>query len=101
MNELATNNNNKKISGLYRGINEFKRGYQLRSNLAKDVNGDLLADSHNTLNRWKNYFSQLFNMHSVSDIIQMEIRTAEPLLSDPSLLRLNDYCSNYRGISLL
>jgi hypothetical protein len=77
---------------VYTGINEFKRGYQLRSNLAKDVNGDLLADSHNIFNRWKNYFSQLFNVHSVSDNMQMEIRTTEPLLSDPSLLRLNHYC---------
>jgi hypothetical protein len=29
----------------------------------KDENGDLLADSHNILNRWKNYFSQLLNVH--------------------------------------
>jgi hypothetical protein len=27
-----------------------KRGYQPRSNLVKDENGDLLADSHNILN---------------------------------------------------
>jgi hypothetical protein len=27
------------------------------SNLVKDENGNLLADSHNILNRWKNYFS--------------------------------------------
>jgi hypothetical protein len=26
------------------------------SNLVKDENGELLADSHNILNRWKNYF---------------------------------------------
>jgi hypothetical protein len=26
----------------------------------KDENGDLLAHSHNILNRWKNYFSQLW-----------------------------------------
>jgi hypothetical protein len=32
-----------------RGINEFKRGYQLRSNLVKIENGDLPADSHNIL----------------------------------------------------
>jgi hypothetical protein len=31
---------------LYRGINEFKRGYQPRSNLVKDENGDLLAYSN-------------------------------------------------------
>jgi hypothetical protein len=38
-------------------INELamNRGYQPRNNLLKDENGDLLADSHNILNRWKNY----------------------------------------------
>jgi hypothetical protein len=44
---------------MYRGINDFKKGYQSGSNLAKDENGDLLADSHNILNSWKNNFSQL------------------------------------------
>jgi hypothetical protein len=39
---------------LYRGIHEFKWGYQTRINLIKDMNGDLLADSHNILNIWKN-----------------------------------------------
>jgi chemotaxis methyl-accepting protein methylase len=52
--ELVTNSKNKNIRDLYRWINEFKRGYQHRSNLVKDNNGDLLADSH-ILNRWKNY----------------------------------------------
>jgi hypothetical protein len=37
----------------YRGINVFKKGYQPRSNLVKDENGDLLADSHDISNRWK------------------------------------------------
>jgi hypothetical protein len=49
INELATNSKNKNIIDLYRGINEFKRGYQPRSNLVKDENGDLLADSHSAL----------------------------------------------------
>jgi hypothetical protein len=35
-----------KISDLCRGINEFKKGYQHRTNLVKDENSDLLADSH-------------------------------------------------------
>jgi hypothetical protein len=56
--ELARNSMNKNIRDLFRGINEFERGYQPRSSLVKDKNGDLLADSHNTLDRWKNYFSQ-------------------------------------------
>jgi hypothetical protein len=50
-----------------------------RNNLVKDENGDLLADSHNILNRWKNYFSQLLNVHNVSDVRQTEVLMAEPV----------------------
>jgi hypothetical protein len=42
INELE--NNNKKIRDLYRGINEFKKGYQPRINIIKYENGNLLAD---------------------------------------------------------
>jgi hypothetical protein len=41
--ELATNSK-KNIRNLYRGVDEFKRGYQPISYLLKDENGDLLAD---------------------------------------------------------
>jgi hypothetical protein len=51
MNELATNSKNKNIRDMFRGMNEFKRGYQPRSNLMKDEKGDKLADSYNILNR--------------------------------------------------
>jgi hypothetical protein len=54
----------------------------------KDENGDLLAHSHNILNRWKNYFSQLLNVHNVSDDRQIEIHTAELLVLGPSLLEV-------------
>jgi hypothetical protein len=44
--ESATNSRtrNKNIRDLYRGIQAFKRGYQLTNNLVKDENGHLLAD---------------------------------------------------------
>jgi hypothetical protein len=71
-----------------------KTGYQLRSNLVKDENGDLLADSHNILNRCKNYFSQLLNVHSVSDVRQIEVHTAEPLAPGPSRLEAEIANSN-------
>jgi hypothetical protein len=58
------------------------------SNLVKDENGDLLADSHNILNSWKNYFSQLLNVHNVSDVRQIEVHTAEPLVLGPSHLEV-------------
>jgi hypothetical protein len=50
----------------------------------KIKNGDLLADSHNILNKWKNYFSQLLNVYRVSDVRQVEIHTVEHLVPDPS-----------------
>jgi hypothetical protein len=43
INELATNSKNKNIRDLYRGINEFKRGYLPRNNLVGDEYGDLFA----------------------------------------------------------
>jgi hypothetical protein len=49
INELTTNRKKRNIKDVYRGKNEFKRGYKHRSNLVKDENGDLLADSCNIL----------------------------------------------------
>jgi hypothetical protein len=88
INELATSSKNKNIRHLYRGINKFKRGYQPRNNLVKDENVDLLADSHSILYRWKNYFSQLLNAHSIIDVRQIEVHMAEPLVPGPSSLEV-------------
>jgi hypothetical protein len=56
------------------------------TDLVKDENGDLLAHPHSILNRWKNFFSQLLNVHKVSytSIRQIEIHTAQPLAPEPS-----------------
>jgi hypothetical protein len=35
---------------------------------------------------WKNHFSQLFSVHGVSDVRQIDIHTAEPLVPQPSTL---------------
>jgi hypothetical protein len=53
-----------------------------------DENCDLLADSHNILNRWKNYFSQLLNVHNVSDVRQIEVHTADLLVPRPGCLEV-------------
>jgi hypothetical protein len=85
INELETNNKNKNISDLYRGVNEFKKGYQPRINIIKDENGNLLADSQSDLNRWKNFFNQVLNVHGVHDVRQKNIHVAEPFTPEPSL----------------
>jgi hypothetical protein len=69
---------------MYRGINEFKKGYQSRTNLVKDERGDLRADPHKILNRWKNYFCELLNVHGVGGVRQTEIHTAERFVPEPS-----------------
>jgi hypothetical protein len=69
---------------LYRGINEFKKGYQPITNLVQDERGDLLADPHKILNKWKNYLCELFYVNGVGGVRQTEIHRAEPFVSQPS-----------------
>jgi len=45
----------------------------------------LIADCRSILARWRNYFSQLLNIHGVNDVRQAEIPTAEPLVPEPSV----------------
>jgi hypothetical protein len=52
----------KNIRYLYRGINDFKKGYQPGANKVKDKKGDLVAESHTILTRWRNHFSQLIGL---------------------------------------
>jgi hypothetical protein len=68
MYDLETSSNNNNIRDIYRGINEMMKRYQPRTNLVKDENGDLLADSHSRpiLNRWRNYFCFILNVHRVN-----------------------------------
>jgi len=68
--ELETNSKIKNIRDLCGGINNFKRGYQRRTNKVKDEKGDLLTDSHSILARCRNHFSQLFNVHGINDVRQ-------------------------------
>jgi hypothetical protein len=70
---------------LYRGINEFTKGYQPRINIIKDENGNLLADPQSVLNRLKNFFNQVLNVHGVHNVRQKDIHMAEPLVPEPSL----------------
>ena len=49
-----------------------------------DEKGDLVAESHSILVRWRNHFSQLLNVHGVNVVRQTEIDTAEALVLEPS-----------------
>jgi hypothetical protein len=88
MNWLATHSKNKNIRDLYTGINKFKKSYKPRTNLVNVENDELLVDSHNILNRWKKHFSQLLNVHRISDVRQIEIHVqmAGPLVPESTPL---------------
>jgi hypothetical protein len=81
---LESDSKNKNIGDLYRGINEFKKGYQPRTNLIKGERGDLPVDPHKVLNRWKNNFCQLLNVHAAGGVRQTEMHTAEPFVPQPT-----------------
>jgi len=36
------------------------------------------------MTRWRNYFSQLLNVHEDNDVRQAKIHTVEPLVPEPS-----------------
>jgi hypothetical protein len=74
------------VSDLYKGINDFKMGYQPTTLIVKDEKGDLIADSHSIMARWRNYFSQILNVHGGIEVRQAEIHTAEPFVPEPSAL---------------
>jgi len=69
---------------LYRGINDIKNGHQPRTLIVNDDKGELVADPHSIMARWRNYFSQLLNVHEDNDVKQAEIHTVEPLVPEPS-----------------
>jgi hypothetical protein len=73
---------------MFRGINEFRKGYQPRINIIEDGNGDLLTDPHSVLNRWKNFFNQVLNVHGVNDVKKMDICTTEPLVPETSCVEV-------------
>jgi len=82
--ELETNSKVNSVSDLYRGINDFKKGYQPRAIIVKDEKGELFADPHSIMARWTNYFSQLLNVHEDNEVRQAEINTVKPLVPEPS-----------------
>ena len=67
-------------------MNEFKKGYQTRITIVKDEKGDLVSDPYSIMARWRNYFSQLLNVHEVSYIRQAEIHTVEQIVPEPIAL---------------
>ena len=46
---------------------------------------------------WRNQFSQLFNVHGVSNVRQTEIHTAEPTVPEPSAFSVESATEKLKG----
>ena len=79
--ELETNSKIKILETCYRGISDFKKGYQPSTIVVQDEKGDLIADCHSIL---RNHFFRLLNVPRVNDVRQTEIHAAEPLVLELS-----------------
>ena len=74
--KLKTNRKIKIVRDMYRGISNFKKGYQPRTNIVKDEKGNLVTDCHSSLAKWRNYFSQLLNTYGFNDVRQSELHNS-------------------------
>jgi hypothetical protein len=82
--KIETNSKIKIIVDLYSNISYFKKCYQLRSNIVKNGKGNLVTDFHINSFRWRNHFSELFDIHGLNYVKQTYIHTAEQLVPNPS-----------------
>jgi len=55
--ELENNSKIKNIRELYRSINDFKKGYQPRTNTLKDKKPNLVTDCHSIVGKVEELFS--------------------------------------------
>ena len=57
---------------MYKGIDDFKKGYQPRTNRVKDEKGDLVVDPFSAVDRRRNSFSQVLNVQLVKNMIKSQ-----------------------------
>jgi len=82
--EIENNSKIKNVRDMYRGTNDFKKGYQPRTNMVMDENDEWFVDSYSILASRRNYFSQLLNVLGLIDVRQTDVHTAELLVPDTS-----------------
>ena len=73
---------------MYRGISDFKKGYQPRTTTLEDEKGDLVTNFHSILAIWRNLFSWLLNVPGVNDVRQTEIHRSGPLVPELSAVEM-------------
>ena len=73
---------------MYKGINEFKKGYQPRAYVIKKHDGTIVADTTSILSRWEQFFSNLLFVNQSTSHEGSEVYTEEPDIPEPSLIEV-------------
>ena len=73
---------------MYKGINEFKKGYQPRAYVIKKHDGTIVADTTCILSRWEQFCSNLLNINQSTSLEGSELHTAEPDIPVSNLLEV-------------
>jgi hypothetical protein len=50
--------------------------------------GDLVNNSHRSLDRWRNHFSQLLNSHGANEFWKTEMHTTNPLVPEQNVFEV-------------
>ena len=74
---------------LYRGINDFRKGYQPRTNVRVAEKCDLVRDFYSILATLRKQFFQLLNVYGVNDSTQIEIHPGEPKVPKSSSFEID------------
>ena len=86
VNKLEKNGKRQNVREMYKVINEFKKGYQPHIYVIKKDDFTIVADKSSILNRWKQFYKNLLNVHQSSFLERSEIYTAGPDIPEPCLL---------------
>jgi hypothetical protein len=62
------------------------------------MQSDLPTQNLVKMNRRMNYFNQLLNVHSINDVTQTEMHTAEPLVPEPNSFEIYIAAENLKRL---
>jgi hypothetical protein len=86
---------------MYKGIIEFKNGYQHCAYVIKKHDGTIVAYTNRILSRWEQFFSNSLNVNQSTSHEGSEVYTAEPDIPEPSLIEVQFTLQNLKTIKIL
>ena len=75
---------------MYKGINSIRKGFQSRSPLMKDENGNIISGENELIKGWGKYFNDLLNVNNDCTESESDIHTAELNVEEPSFREVRD-----------